>query len=478
MINFNVKNAKKGSREMQNYVNKYVVVKNGLTGFNYYGFDKMKFNREIFKEYLNSIKIPQYEYLHEDINTKIYFDCEFDDVELEMYDERWNLYLKFNSQLVEYLGKLDIEEFKIVYMDASRSIGENKFKISLHVIINECGVIKDKALLKNIVKDFRNSLSLSFYHNKKNFVDIKVYGIPQLFKIVYSPSKNNEKLLEPFIINNDKIKNLDIAYVIDNFVDLLSGCYMDNKLVLDDKLKIKIGSKEENNNVNKIKNDSNGPRATENLSIPQWKIDWIERNYYIKEIYKIRNIVGGKVNLTRLTPSYCSLCKRKHNSENAFCRITDNNIIFYCGRNSTGISIGNWYKNNESEIPRNVPNINSLLEKIDMLSTENEQLKEEIKRLKNNNIPVKEEDSPKITNKSKEELWNKYYELGQSFLNGTYDSTLKLWNDKNVTRLKFRSLRIYNYVNLLKKKNIENASSLRKILNMNQMQYKTYLRHL
>lgn len=355
-------------------------------------------------------------------------------------------------------------------MDASRIKENNKCKISLHVIINKCGVFVNRDILKNFVKSFKNTLTNDFIYNNINFIDDKVYNTPQLFKLVYSPCKDNNTLLKPFFINNGLIENVNELDVSKNFTDFLVGNYTKQEKILDNNfLQLKdVNIKE------KIKKDIKELNVKTNVltEIPKWKINWIKNNNLIKNIYNIRNIKNNKVNLDRINPSDCSLCKRTHNNENGFCIIDENNIIFYCGRNNKGKVIGSWYnKNNnikkEKEIPVSCEEVSSLKEINAALLTQNKILREElikIKEVKGIKKNIKE-------NNISTDMWNKYYVLGTMFINGGWENIIGSWGEKNVSKLKNRCLRIKEYIDVINTKGINNTFSLRKIFHLKNYQF-------
>lgn len=236
---YEIKNSGRHSDRMLALCRDNIMLKNGLSGYNFYALKKeiLTIKNENVKRYIHefydSLKGPLYEVLHTNTKTKIYFDCEFSGVENEQMVNRWDLYIKLDKLLKEYLKNNKLNNEDILYMDASRKYSENKYKISLHIIINNCGVFVDRSILNNFIKNFKNTLPDDFTYKDINFIDNKVYNVPQLFKTVLSPCKDNNTLLKPFYIKNDSIINLDKNYVTSNFEKCLIGDYLNCEKVLD-----------------------------------------------------------------------------------------------------------------------------------------------------------------------------------------------------------------------------------------------------
>ena len=485
--NYTIDNGKKNSTRMNSLCQNTIMFKYGIKGYNYCGISKNKalipaYNKRILN-FLESINGPIYEVLHKNTKTKIYFDCEFDNVEKEKMNERWNLYLKLDNILKNFLIKNNINNNNILYMDASRRKSNNKYKISLHIIVNNSGVFENRNILKNFINTFKETLPNDFVYNNISFIDNKVYNIPQLFKFAFSPCKDDPTLLKPFLINNNNINYLDKLYASNNFTNFLIGDYINDKKILD-KLFPQNNIKE---NIKILEINKKPMKVDTGDKIPNWKINWIENNNLIKNIYKIRNIDNQKVNLNRIIPSFCKLCKREHENENGFCIVEKNNIIFYCGRNNKGIVIGSWYR---KEDINNVDNekIRFLNEKINELNNEINLLKNNYNIITINNKKLREELNNVLNNKNikynrkvidiSTDMWNKYYTLGFAFLNGGWENIIGSWKERNVSKLKNRCFRILKYIDLLKSKNIKNNLSLRKIFNLKNYEFDQLLSSL
>jgi hypothetical protein len=442
-----------------------ILFKRNFNGFNYTIFDKkelfVKNNIGLFYNYVNNINIPIYEVLSYNTNTKIYMDCEMEDLPKNICSQKEKIILEFNNNLLNYLYKLfPNNNIKLLYSDASRLKSENIYKLSLHVIVNNLGYFENRKKLKCLISNFSKQLNKEiFYRNGKCFVDHEVYHISQLIRIPFSSNKNPDSLLKPFVIENNNIIYKDKNYISNNYANNLCGFYdYECKNKLDDIIEVDNYENKKISNV--IPKNNNVEISTNNhVGIPIWKINWIKNN-----------INGNKVNLKRMISAHCSLCERTHDSDNAFCIIYQNNIILYCNRNSKGISIGSWYNNKNN-------NINSLDNKlINNLREENINLKEKIKyleeKIKSITILNNKEIHICTTNKNKKDnLFLKYYEAGLELVNNNEESFNKYiqnkFNIKNISLLKNRCLRIYNLLEYAKKNNFTHIkSSLRSIFHV------------
>lgn len=489
--NFIVKNTKKNSSDMRFLCRDYIMIKSGLAGCSFHGLEIKNVisnnNEDNILNFLKNINTSLYEVLYSNRKTKIYLDCEFENVEIDKFNNRFDLYIKFDKIFKKYLIDNKINDFNIVYMDASRK-KKDKYKISLHVIVNDTGVFEDRNILKIFIKNLKNLLPNEFIFNDISFVDTKVYNIPQLFKMVLSPSKDDDTLLKPFTISSDnKIEYINIGFISKNFTKFLVGDYTDNNYILDklfSNLK-PIEERKENNNVKKVKEINE--KTNEKTNVTNWKIEWIKNNKFVKNIYNIRkiNYTENKIDLNRIKPAFCNLCSREHSNENAFCKIDENNIIFYCGRNNKGRVIGSWYnKNNikmdyvetksnkvDEDILKELENVK--IQNINLINTITK-LKEEInklKELKNIKYNVKNKNTDTLT-------WDKYYLLGKSFIDGSWNQHINSWKDRNISKLKNRANRIVQYLDLINSKGIENTLSLRKIFHLPNYKFSELLTSL
>jgi hypothetical protein len=342
----------------------------------------------------------------------------------------------------------------------------------MHVIVNKYGTFKNKKDLKLFINDFKNKLPKElFWKNNQCFIDDSVYRSTQLLRITYSPNLSKDSVLKPFIIKDDKLIYKDDSFISNNYEKNLCGNYkkdINDYLILNN---ILIN----NNNKDKLCSNYDDKKNIQNNNfikeyhIPNWKINWIKNNNFVKNIYKINGIDKNKVNLQRIKcNTYCNICKRNHERDNAFCIIYNNNIMFYCNRNNNGISIGSWYnKNNYTEDDKEDDKklIKDLME-------ENKYLKKEIEKLKK--MLIKHKDN------KKNDIWNYYYNLGNLLIDNKIDSFRNIiiqdGKVKDISKIKNRCIRVYKYMNLLINKNIHEINiPLREIFHIPNWKFDEFL---
>lgn len=476
-LNPNIYNEKQRKEKLKNLSINNVIFKNGFNGFNYNYLKKeelfKKENTERFKLFLEGINIPVYELLGYNLPTKFYLDCEMENISKDIFDKKDELFLSFDKYLLKFLNdKFPQKEKSILYADSSRMKNGN-YKLSIHVIVNNLGYF-DRIFLKKLILEFINSLPKeTFFKNGKSFVDDSVYKGSQLMRIIYSHNLSKDSILKPFVIENNKITYKDILFLSENYHNSLCGKYTDT----DDEI---IGINEEIiNNVNKVKNVNN-INNDYNIIIPSWKIKWVENNKYIKNIYKINNICGNKINLLRIrSNANCKLCKRSHDSDNAYCKVYKNNIIFYCNRNNKGKSIGSWYDNYINNSDNNLDN--NLIEENIKLKEKIKELEETIMNLKTINkiVPHKNTTHKNISNNN---IFVKYYEVGKLIFNDNIVNIKNIisqyWSDGNISKIKNRCLRIYKIFEYMKNNNIQNIKcSLRSIFHSPEWKFDENLKN-
>lgn len=451
-----------------------LVLKCGFNGFNYKYMKKeevsKKINIPIIKSFIENIKEPTYELLGYDIPTKLYLDCELEISSDTLFNNREAFFVNFDKYLKTFLKanfQQKEKQINILYADSSRKKND-KYKLSIHVIVNNLGIFK-RTDIKNMVYDFK----LTLPEEIKPFVDDSVYKGSQLMRIIYSPNLSKDSILKPFIIINEKVVFKDINYLLSEYTNSLCADYNNNLLIEYNKTKQKIIKSEYQNEREDDYNKSS-------VVIENWKINWIKNNNYVKGKYVINNIRNNIVDLRRIaTNTFCNICKRNHDRENAFCIIKKNNIIFYCNRNNKGVPIGSWYDNTSNK--------NKLQENI--LEQENIRLKEiikkleeEIKSMKKINYYIPHEKTNHIViKKNKESIIQKYYDGYKLLIDEKVEEFNNFvrgkWKDNNISRLKERCHRVYKLVEYMKENNIEKKiKSLRSIFNVPDWEFSTLLK--
>lgn len=470
-LNPNIYNKEQRKEKIKELCSNNILLKNNFNGFKYTFFNKDQLfnpkNIPRLNDYISNIKIPIYEILGYNTPTKIYLDCEMEDLPQNLYNDKNKIILEFNNYLLKFLNKLyPNNNIQLLYSDASRYKSDNIYKLSLHIVVNNLGYFNNRKKLKTLISNFSKQLPKDiFYRNGKGFVDHEVYHASQLLRIIFSPNKYTDSILKPFIIENNEIIYKDINYISNNYSMSLCGNYKKVDKCLDDTIELCFDKKtQDKKKLIEFKEI--------NTKIPDWKIKWIENNIFVKNIYKIDNINKNKINLKRIKSEYCKICERNHENDNAFCIVYDNNIMFHCNRCQKGKSIGSWFNDKNNGI-----GINNSIHEIDLLKKENSKLKDEIIQLKNELINYKNISTYKLSkNTTKKNCGNnnlliKYYEASKYIINNDLESFKNIitqnWKDKNLSKLKNRCLRIYDLLEYMKNNNFSNIKCpLRNIFNI------------
>lgn len=419
----------------------------------------------------NTFSTAMYETLLEGLPTKIYLDFDFKNIEYCIYNNKKCILFDIDKYLKNFLKNNDIPYTNVIYTDASRLIIKNNikcYKISFHVVVNGVG-FKNRNILKNLILEFIKSIDDDFI---KNAVDDSVYKVPQLFKCILSRANDGgTKLIE--IIPTNSFQDYK-SFNENNILEYLSGIYNNNYICLDEKfnhLDVVITKKVENKKI-----DENLEIGGNLENIPQKTISWIYSNPLISGIYRMKNnnVINNKINLLRMKSSYCKICKRIHENENAYILHKNNNLYFHCGRStSIGKYIGKLKiisnKSNEDILNETIQKLKKYIieleEKINVISKNYSGIVKKSEKSNKNNIKI-------YSKKPNEGMWGKYYELGKYIDAGMENIYMNIachWNDRNFSRLKNRALRIYNYLN--KYSNNEKNLSIKQIFEFKNKEY-------
>lgn len=201
--------------------------------------------------------------------------------------------------ILEIEAKLEAYEVEPEIMVFS-SCGENKQ--SYHVIVsNVC--VKTAEHNKSFAHQVRRGLS----RENREYVDI-LYKSSQQFRLVNNTKykQNRYKKFVPDLSSAEMKSNKEIFEA--SLVGNTEGCML-----------INIPLRE--------KNDLDRSQSMEYCEI--------ERRLKLRGItgFDYGKTVDNIVCLTRIKPTFCKLCKREHDAENAFVIVSDT-IRFYCRRNS------------------------------------------------------------------------------------------------------------------------------------------------
>jgi hypothetical protein len=201
-------------------------------------------------------------------------------------------------------------------------------------------------------------------------------------------------------------------------------------------------------------------------------------------IYKFNN-EKNLISINRKKPGLCEICNVTHDNENAFLIFNENNVLFGCHRNKTN-SLKEVFVKEQNKIKLINNNIddkifnNLLLVTLELRN----KLKKEIKIKNNNNNKTK---IPPIKNVSKNKnrtylSFDRYYQLGNDIITKK-DSLVNLvkdfGNEKNIYKVKQKALRVVEYLEVLKKNNINKISTtLKYIFNMKKIEFSNYIKSI
>lgn len=276
----------------------------------------------------------KYEIFFKNTPTKLYIDCE-KEIEKEVsYEEISKFYIEFNNLLKEKLISLNINTDNIIYLDSSRYIDKNKYKISLHVIVNNA-IFTNRKVLLEVIKNIKEYIdSKQDYYN---FIDTEPYHEEmQLFRLPFSISdkditKSESKII-PFAISSHKIITLEKEYIYKHFKDMLVGYYDDNYNILDnDFLYLKSNENNILENTNKVGQKEEEEEFGLNIKIPQRVLDFVNKKY--NNIFEIKIARRLKIDLIRKKKSYCIICDREHERNNAYLLFNKGILLYKCYQN-------------------------------------------------------------------------------------------------------------------------------------------------
>jgi hypothetical protein len=210
----------------------------------------------------------------------------------------------------------------------------NATKCSYHVVIdNWCHVnnIQAKGFYRKVAERLEAEEEISEYGNLAQYVDHMVYSSTQNFRLLGSQKPNSfrpkkycptftylGKTIEhkyPIEFRNEEHKQLEIFKY--SLCSWTSGCKY---------LPSFINHLSDNEVVyrNFVQGDLTETQIKEGLSLLPKSKDFP---------FSVRDIKGNFINLKRERSSYCSLCQRVHDNDNAYLSIYNDCVYFYCRRN-------------------------------------------------------------------------------------------------------------------------------------------------
>lgn len=334
----------------------YKIEKNNKIKIRYeYDYNKQtNENKNVFI-YLNKINdiiklynmFPNNRHFYEIIEDKCKFFLDLDvkiDV-IEPYEWREKILLiKYELQL--FFKKFFDKEIYILEYKSLPSVGEPKYSCHL-VILDYCFDSDDCKIICNI---FLNEL-----RNKKldvvDIIDSKVYGKKRMLRIegstkicsnrkkicIYDDIKNKTK----DIINlNGLVTNIENTTILKIDKDIISknidqkSVSSKNKIFINnydfDKILLNDNDKRYNYTKDDIMYLKNNIKNIINI-INSWhykKINMIDKG----DIFTVLKIENNRMDLKRVKPFDCPVCKRIHERQHAYIFISNKKIMFHCRR--------------------------------------------------------------------------------------------------------------------------------------------------
>lgn len=256
------------------------------------------------------------------------------------------------NALVSYFGDtLSIEKDVCVYT----SHGSNKY--SVHIVLNHwmhANQQEAKEFGRYIIRSLPNEINGQPWDPR--WVDQGVYGRNQQFRLLGSTkygANRHKQLLSTFNYKDREITKTydEVVYDSDLELQLIQFeeslvSFAGNGKMVPPLQKIELYTTLSSSlDVNEISDNE--------LSTVQ---TFIEKQFGTNA-FEVRGNENGYLYLTRLVPTYCSLCKRSHEHENPYIRIDKKDglcsVLFYCRRDlqNRPITIGEYVSKSTSPSP-------------------------------------------------------------------------------------------------------------------------------
>ena len=211
----------------------------------------------------------------------------------------------------------------------------NENKKSAHIILDRINVCNN-----NDAKQFYNQV-IKYCPNTYKYIDNAVYSTTQQFRI-YKSSKIGQNRIKQFIpsfIYKNKLIKYDIDYI--GYYNKLPNRTEEEKEFRNRFKNIKIlgGSLINFINYPTINFEKKEEKEITRDAIADDKINDVINiiDVKYKNVYTYDKISNGIIYIKRLIPSYCSICKRVHNSIDGYIFIKDAQYYLNCRRSSKSL---------------------------------------------------------------------------------------------------------------------------------------------
>lgn len=260
-----------------------------------------------------------------DVRQKMRFDIDSKDVNININE----LIEEIISACIQYLNKFSI------ILDLSRDIvitsSNGEGKLSYHIILdNYC--VKDHYNAKLFFKFVISKISTKY----RSYIDNSVYKSIQNFRILYNKKTDSNRVKK--IVYEWKYKDQIIKY---KYKFVPNNTFQ--RVLLE--LNATLISETSGCKLLPYKNKKNKKINISEIDDKKFLI--VKEKIYempLMSAFKILNVVDNIICLKRIKPSYCEICKREHEHENPYIKITDNRCEFYCRRNEKPMILFNFQK--------------------------------------------------------------------------------------------------------------------------------------
>lgn len=299
---------------VKDYMFKFIVFFNDSKHRYYYVFN----DYIEYAEYIININ-EKYRCFHEVITNnlqKMRFDIDIDNKDININD----IIDEIISASITYLKKYGIILNLSSDVIITESCSENK--ISYHIIIdNYCVRDSENAkifynfVVSRIKTKYKKYIDNAVYKNIQNFriLGNQKFGTNRIKKFVESWKYKNNTINYCYKFNTDDEFRKLLLQLNATLITETSGCKV---------IPYKINRK---NNESKL-SDCNIENINKTLDI-------ITNNKIFNNL-KVLNVIENIITLRRIAPSYCDICKRVHEHENPYIKITDEACELYCRRNN------------------------------------------------------------------------------------------------------------------------------------------------
>uniref|UniRef100_A0A6C0LJW5 Replication origin-binding protein domain-containing protein n=1 Tax=viral metagenome TaxID=1070528 RepID=A0A6C0LJW5_9ZZZZ len=264
-----------------------------------------------------------------DIDAKGHLKTLIDDYDISKLPEKYH-HLSNHDAIIQYLKDLIYDEFIAQYSDSLKihytgytldkdqimvvTECHNKDKYSFHIIVTRFKVHnyhEARYFAMKVAKRLKR-----FDSDLEELIDIQTYKHRQFFRILgcckrKEPSRI-KKLSKKNMNERASYTWLSYGFIQHGTDDMLIHC-----------------KKYDTSSIGITHNDPSNVLSKETVEYCKEVI-----NEEIGKDYKYESTKNNMLTYKRIMPSYCKVCKKKHDQENAFAYVNGNNLFWNCRRNN------------------------------------------------------------------------------------------------------------------------------------------------